>query len=248
MADAPFMISPAGFIVDVDFSGSAPPGLGNMGNPIVTPLLPGAAVQARGTGEHPLSYQLNGRRGTLEAYFVTGALGADRMIAMLTDSRGVIGIGVDSGNQPFGIIWDGLGNPVSTITLPLGSLPAGTPMTVRLVWDSNNPTMIIETRTVAAISHEVVATWGSFVPISLWLGGSSGIVPYADFNGVIHKIQVSNLVLPQAVSVVFVEETAFVHAVLTAHSSVGADLQLVPMFTGLLGSPFSMGGHVVPGL
>jgi hypothetical protein len=191
MSDTPFIISPAGFIVDVNFGGPFVPGSGSFGSSIVTPVTPGGVILTRGTGQQKIS-GVSGIQGTLECYFTTGAPGTACVVAMITNGAGFIGIGLDATNQPVGFVSDILGASVAQLTLPTGAIAAGTALTVRLVWNATTPQVLLEVSSKNAFPPSL-AKWTPFAPTSLWGGSGGGLVQgFGDFNGTILRIQVAN--------------------------------------------------------
>ena len=191
-----FEIAPS-YVEDVNFSGPPKPGIGSMGTPIVAPALANAAVVARGKGQQAVS-GLSGIRGTIQAQVLAGSPGAATVVAMLSDgSKGTIALGFDVLNRPFAVLNDIVGKQAVSLVLLSTKVGAGVPVTLSLTWDSSVPTASLQAVSASVLSSKV-ATWTSFVPSSLWLGGTGGLLTYSDFNGTIQRVQVANTLSPQA--------------------------------------------------
>lgn len=89
--------------------GRSPTWRGNsMAQHTVVPLLPSVCFEARGKGVFPLSSpggpRMSGRRGTLDLWLTTGAVGSERTVAFLTDDPAspynFIALRLDASNRP----------------------------------------------------------------------------------------------------------------------------------------------------
>lgn len=219
MSDAPFIISPAGFITDVNFDPAGPqngfanisPGKSPSGTPntgrgpwdVTTPL-PQAFLANRGTGQtNLLTGQLvGGFRGTIQADFVTGTAAPAQAIATVIGNFPVtlfLGICIDSSNRPFFRITD-FGGTLVAFSTPSGSaIPAGVPMSVRFAWDAN--AKILAGYALLKIGSTVIASSSYTLPSSGWtpfnptavLAGVGGYNSLNDFGGQIIKVQVSSV-------------------------------------------------------
>lgn len=217
MSDAPFMISPAGFIADVNFNPSGPEnGFANISpgkNPNNTPSsgpgpfavtapLPGAFVQLRGTGETDLTGQLNAFQGSLQADIVTTTAAPAEAIATIVGNVGpttlYLGILLDSQNRPFFRITDA-GGVLVAFSAPAGAaIPAGIPLQIRFGWDARGK--ILPGFALLKINNTIVSPATYTVPTSSWtvfnpvavLVGVGGYGSLTDYGGSIVKVQASN--------------------------------------------------------
>ena len=223
MSDAPFIISPAGFIMDLNWNPSGPQnGFANLSpghNPnktpssgrgpgAVTPPLPGAVVQLVGTGEFPVVGQLNGPRGTIQANFVTGTAGPAQAIAMLIGDTAPItqflGITIDSQNRPKFEITDSTGALIAYSTPSGAAVPSGTPFQISLSWDATG--LFLSSYIFFMINNIPIATtiitmpstgWSPFVPVAM-LGSVGGYGSLNSFGGSLIKMQASNAVITES--------------------------------------------------
>jgi len=217
MSDAPFMISPAGLIADVNFDPAGPVnGFANISpgkNPNVTPptgsgpfaatvLLPGALVQLRGTGETDLTGQLSAFQGSLQADIITITAAPAEAIATIVGNVGpttlYLGILLDSQNRPFFRITDFAGTLVA-FSAPAGAaIPAGVPLQIRFGWDARG--RILPGFALLKINNTIVSPATYTVPTSPWtvfnpvaiLIGVGGYAGLTDYGGSIVKVQASN--------------------------------------------------------
>jgi hypothetical protein len=206
----PFMISPAGFVIDLSLiqraDGSVVP------TPSVSQLLPGGSVQVTGVGDHLLSGRLSGRQGTLDVSLITGAPGSARAVAFLVNNAMTptkyIGIALDASNRPFALLSvDGALTVYGQSTPSSAPLIAGTPLLCRLAFSS---TGVIVGGFFAAFelggddnlqdwAVYPSTAWSSFMPTHLLLGvGNLGGL--ADFNGKLNTVQGSDLVVARSTS------------------------------------------------
>lgn len=198
MLDAPFIISPAGYIFTTTF-GSPVNGQGSQRLGFVAPIVPGGGnTVASGLGEFTTT--ATGRRGTMDLSVITGAPGANRAVAFLVDHSSPtkwIGIGLDTNNVPFALIsTDGAATVLAESGAPGGPVTAGTLLNVRLVWDSTAPvrgTSYVALAINGPLAKFIVepgAAWTSFLPGALLLGvgGYGGL---SDFNGGAPFVQLS---------------------------------------------------------
>ena len=188
-----------GLILDVNY-GSAPQKNGScFGNPTASPALPGGSFQAKGSGEIALfPSQVSGLQGSMEVAFTTGASGAARGIAFISDGTHVIGIALDASNAPYAIVTDVTGTV--KLTGAGDSAPSGTNVVVNLTWDSRNPLSTglyafarVGERTLSW-STDPGAPWTAFSPTKVLLGTALP-APYnlSLFNGSITRFQVSKI-------------------------------------------------------
>lgn len=218
MSDTPFVISPAGFIADVNWA-TPQPAVGssiNVKNPLsVVPLLQGAHTQLRGVGEREIACA--GVRGTIEVQITTGTpslvgqgivyIGATPLIPP------VMALALDASNRPLVIFSDALGTWVGQTTPAGAPIDPGTPLRIRFAWDS---TRVIWSDNTAPFVHrhatfsvngqyataaewagtDPVVPWDSFYLGYAWVGQPPAGSPYAGFSGTIDRVQVSPLVLP----------------------------------------------------
>ena len=203
------MVSPAGFIADVNWQAPQPatgPTI-NVQNPwSVTPLLKGATIQDRGIGNRDIVFA--GIRGTLEVYLTTGAAGTVQAPALLVKTMDVypvgLAIGLDATNRPYAILYDNSGAIVGE-SMPSGAaIPAGTPLVIRLAWNSTAPVdggkyayLTVNGAPIPAAEWvagtDPVAAWTSYRVNGMMLGEIIG--PFSAFTGTLHKAQLSPLVV-----------------------------------------------------
>ena len=200
MSDAPFMISPAGFIVDYNFSA---PGTG-----IVTQLLPGATVQLRGGGEFDLTGQLGGARGSLQVDLVTGAAGSAQGLAFLVGNLNptstYLGISLDTSNRPTFTITDVQGATKAHGSPSGSALAAGVVLSIVVAWDASGSASF----TVGGVAQPVVVVgpWTAFSPVAVLYGaaGAAAVPGMSAFVGKFNKVQTGNVSgLNQAVASFF---------------------------------------------
>lgn len=206
MPDAPFMISPAGFIAQPNWNASPQPGLGpnlSPGSPAtVTSLLPGGILQLVGTGEFDLiGNQLGGARGALQVDLVTGTAGTNQALAFLLQTAGVstiyLGFSLDTTNRPKFIITDVSGTQVAAGSLSGAAIAAGTPLSLRLFWDSAGsvfpPFVAWTVNGIAQTVSTLPSTpWKPFFPSTI-ICGQGGPGSNVDFVGQLGRVQASNV-------------------------------------------------------
>jgi hypothetical protein len=194
-----FMISPAGFIVDVNYTGVSP-----YYELAVTEPLQHPGVTAKGVGDTLLHSELSGRQGTLEVFCLVGATGTARSLVFLVDNLSsptkYIGVALDTSNRPYVLVSvDGAGGTYALST-PVGStIPSGTRLDVRLVFNAFNPVdgayyvaiQVAETIINLWVT-EPLSTWEPFLPGALCAG--SAVAGLAAFNGTIQKVQANSSV------------------------------------------------------
>lgn len=102
--------------------------------------IPGLVLTALTTGQFALNHP--GIRGTIEAEIITGPLGAGGTVLQLqtsaTDSTQRVRIDLNDSNCPEFAIFNGGGSAVTSWTPGGTDIPEGTPLQIRLVWDSGN--------------------------------------------------------------------------------------------------------------
>jgi len=204
MPDTFSILSPAGFIMEVDV---VPPqnGPGTHGRNIVSTLLPGANVQVRGVGEHtlqtPRGFSLSGRVGTMQIDCSAGAQGVDQAVAFLRAGSLYLGVAVDAINRPYALIYDQFGNLAgkSAIFTP-PPVPEGQNLEITLAWDVENVVYFgrhagFQYNDWVALWYTNVPPWTPFQPTSLMVGTTFGQLALADFAGTIDRVQVGNEVI-----------------------------------------------------
>jgi hypothetical protein len=200
MQDSFSILSPAGYVMDVGIVPSVN-GTGTYGSVFVSKLLPGGLVQARGRGEYSLEGRLSGRQGTMQINCITGTDGASQAVAFIAVSPTLLlGVAVDATNRPYALLVDILGNLVGQSEAMGPALPAGTPLTIELAWDSQN---VVRQGDHAAFQfNDQIADWGAtnvpvwipFVPTKLYVGTSLGGYGLLSFTGIIGKVQIGDTV------------------------------------------------------
>ena len=209
MSEGASILSPAGFVMDVNFVAPQPavgPSI-DAKNPFsVVPLLPGASVQARGHGVQAISQP--GVRGTVEVSLTTGAPGGTRALCYLGLSDTLpplLAVILDSDNLPTLVLFDALNNMIAQTVPTSPAIPEGTPLTVRFAWDSTRPVQGLRFASLSvngiaipdadwAGGIEPLAPWESFPLRRLWLGYDE--LGFPSFNGTLWKVQASTLVNP----------------------------------------------------
>ena len=200
------------------------PNLGNAPSPGpwgVTQLLPGSLVQLTGGGEYDLvsgasAFQgvgsgnpepsvLSGIRGSIQVDLVTGAAGTVQGLAFMVGDVGpttmYAGISLDTSNRPTFAITDNTG-AVKAQGAPSGSaIASGTPLQLRLFWDSTG--LLLSAYTAFLINGTpqavgaVSSAWASFSPVAVLYGrGAQGFSTYTTFLGRFNKVQAGNSPIP----------------------------------------------------
>lgn len=186
----------------------------------VVPLLPALAFSARGRGGQSLvpdvALQLNptqgsrlsGTQGSIDLLVTMATAGTARTLCFLTDSLATptkyIAVKIDTSNRPFVTFTNNLGVVIAAGTPGGSAIASGTPVAIRMTWDSQNVVDVATTRhATLRVNREFVpsadwttnplVSWTSFQPQFVMLGGSLGD---ADFNGTIAAAQFSNVVTP----------------------------------------------------
>lgn len=201
MQESAFILSPAGYIVDV---GVVAPvnGTGTFGQQYVAPILSGGAFHTRGIGQFDLTGQFAGRQGAMRVALTTGAAGTSQAVAFIALSSTVmLGLALDTSNRPYAILKDQYGTTVGLTKVVAGALPSGTPLELTLSWNSKG--VVLGTRygsltvgsTVTDWVTSPVAAWDYFVPTRLYVGTTLGGLGLGDFVGKIGIVQVGNQVV-----------------------------------------------------
>ena len=199
-------LNPVGTLRDV---GVSPPqnGLGTYGPVIVTERLPGGRIQASGSGRQPLAAgTFLAQRGSISVRYKAGPGGAEMALVSLSNDVSVLGFKVDTFNRVFAILED-IDGAIVGESDPLGpTVLNGQVVTATLSWDSQAVIPNAEglyakftVNNVVRVSAGWSATlpsssWTSFAPTSLMLGMNL-VSPGEDFDGVVQKVQVSDLII-----------------------------------------------------
>jgi hypothetical protein len=213
MPDAPFMISPAGVLVDPNFNATPQPGLGpniDRGNPMaVAQLLPGAAIQLRGIGQFDLSGENRGISGTLQADIITATAAPASVIAALVGSVGGVTkylvIALDTSNRPRVLFTNDAGTLVGRTQGAGAAVVAGTPFQLRLAWNSGADVLAGRFGSFringvlvpnADWNIDPIAAWTPFYPVAVLVGtgGVGGFAGLTDTTAKINHVQVSNTI------------------------------------------------------
>ena len=187
---------------------------------IATQLLPGALVQLVGGGQFNLlstarspmqgigngsNPQIGGNMGSIQVDVTVGALGGGPQgLGFLTLPAGnvptaYLGIWVSSANQPSFTITD-VNGVVQAVGAPSGStIPAGTPLSIRLFWDATGtqlPSYVaFYSNGVAQPLGAVTGPWTPFQPASVLYGRGAngfGTPTFNLFPGRLNKFQAGN--------------------------------------------------------
>lgn len=168
--------------------------------PTVTGLLPGAIFDARGVGRFDLGNRFSGLRGTMDLLIQTGAAGAARTIAYLTDNTvsptRYLALKIDSSNRPRAVVTDNTGSIIIAATPTYAAIPAGQTVTVRFAWNSEAiyngrlyATLRVNNSLIPEANWSTDPTWRPFRPSHLVLVGPN--LSDADFNGTVLACQLS---------------------------------------------------------
>lgn len=200
----PFIISPAGFIVEYSYASPAN-GLGTFGPPAIRQPLPGAALSVRSPGQYAFPYQMSGRQGRIRIVFTTGTAGTARALAFLVDNGDAptkfLGIGLDTSNRPTVYMHNASGGLVGVFVPSGGAIAADLTLTLDLSWHSslalsNTRQALLTLDGVDASgswSTDPSTPWLPFAPAALLVGsvGASSFQSLSAFNGVLKDVQVS---------------------------------------------------------
>ncbi len=194
-----------GLVASINYNSSPQAGIGsNLGQMAFRyfQVLPGKSLQLQGQGLFTISDfgQINDLAGTLQIDLTTGAVGVRRAVAFIIGTSTIyhIGVALDASNRPFVEMTDNYGDQVG-LTTPVGAaIPAGTPLQIRLAWNSEGA--VFGTRYVSFQVNRVqvpdtdwtvnpVSSWEPFFPLAarLGVGGFQGL---AVFNGTVHHVQI----------------------------------------------------------
>ncbi len=248
MPDFASILTTTGVIVDVDFS-TTNGASGNIGGFRAVTLLPGAAVQVRGMGEHLLDAgPITGRQGFLQVSFQTGSTGSTRTLAAFVGTTGqILGLALDAFNRPLAYITDRYGT-VAAQSYPSGvHVPSATGGRVTLIWDAVAGTADMRTDFgsggVFASSWSTVVPWEHFRPTSLLVGVGIAASSWGNATGSVLHVQAGAVpvALPAATAILsdapLVAEASLtasirghyqISANLLAHATVAASLTLNP--------------------
>jgi len=199
MPDTASILSPTGAV----FAPNWPlPGVNGVNsNPgYVSRPVPGVLLATQGLGQFQI--QPFGFRGTLTAEIVTGAAGTARAVLSLRDTLASpqyeVRIALDNQNRPTArVVVAGVAVAVWTPTS--AAIAAGTPLQLRLIWDSLSPHS-----NFAGVYVDFELFNGSFPGLGSWTTAPSapfvmapmGVVltgfaaSFGDFNGAVNSLQV----------------------------------------------------------
>lgn len=196
----PTIIYP-GLVGDVNMNPGLPMVGASMGPNLVSPILPGVAFSARGTGKFPVSL-LTGRQGALDMWLTTGASGAARTLVVLSDGNSnYIEILLDATNKISLIHKAVTGVTIAALTSQYAAEGSDVRMRLRYTWDS---TQAIDGSRFAKFrkNEEAAVTWATdpttgwsgFYPTFVYLG-VGGVGTGGSFNGTIDKVQIGSSVV-----------------------------------------------------
>ncbi len=175
---------------------------GGAGEVLLTNDTPGSAGNVTITKTvADAGFTVSGMSGGLDA-------GPERTILYLTNNLTTptkyVVLAVDSLNRPLLRITNVVGTLVAEVTPSTASVSPGTPMSVRLSWDSENLLSASSRHASLTVNGVAVpdanwttdptADWASFQPTHLVIGRGLGAA--SDFNGVMGNTQISNQVSP----------------------------------------------------
>jgi hypothetical protein len=197
----PYLVSPDGLLLDMNypvypFTGQT------MASYTASSGLPGASVQVRGTGRVVLSSgQVNLSQGVIDVHFNVGAPGSKRGLVFLTSDAvptSYLAIMMDSSNRPFAEINDALGNTIARTQPTIAPLPQGTDARAQLLFGASFPLFESQFFVFLVNSEELqpwqvgfdpTSSWATFLPALLLVG--VGLAGAQDFNGTLHRVQIS---------------------------------------------------------